>query len=257
MNARVDDKVAVVTGASRGIGEAIAAEFLASGARGVVITSRKPDNLEGAVARLGAGERLAAVAARADTEEGAETAVSAAIDQFGACDILVNNAGTNPAIGPLMDVQMGAVDKTWHVNQRGPLVAARAAWHRWMKDNGGVICSTASVGGMRPGPMLGAYNTSKAALIFMTKQLALELAPGVRVVAVAPAVVKTKLSELLWADDGGEAAAKTHPIGRLGEVEDVANAVAYLCSDAASWITGVTLEIDGGVVNASGMLSAT
>jgi NAD(P)-dependent dehydrogenase (short-subunit alcohol dehydrogenase family) len=254
VESRVDGKVALVTGASRGIGEAIAQAFLASGARGVVITSRKQENLDEAAERLDGGDRLAAVAARSDTEEGASTAVQTAIDSFGSCDILVNNAGTNPAIGNLVDVDLGAIDKTWAVNQRGPLLYARAAWHGSMKDNGGVICNTASVGGMRPGPMLGAYNISKAALIFLTKQLAFELAPSVRVVGVAPAVVKTRLSEMLWAGDDGVSAASTHPLNRLGEVEDVANAVAFLCSDAAGWITGTTLEVDGGVVNASAVL---
>ena len=251
MDARVDDKVALVTGASRGIGEAIARGFLASGARGVVVTSRREENLEGATERLGNPDRVAAVAARADTEEGAHASVAAAVDRFGACDILVNNAGTNPAIGALVDVDLGAVDKTWSVNQRGPLLYARAAWHGWMKDHGGVICNTASVGGLRPGPMLGAYNISKAALIFLTKQLAFELAPTVRVVGVAPAVVKTRLSELLWKEDDGAAAATTHPLARLGEVDDVANAVVFLCSEQAGWLTGLTLEVDGGVVNAS------
>lgn len=248
MDARVDDKVVLVTGASRGIGEAIAERFLASGARGVVITSRKAENIDAAASRLDDPDRVAAIVARSDTEEGARSATALAVERFGACDIVVNNAGTNPALGPLMEVDIGALDKTWAVNQRGPLLYARAAWAAWMREQGGVICNVASVGGLRPGPMLGAYNISKAALIFMTKQLALELAPGVRVVAVAPSVVKTKLSELLWRDDESAAAA-THPLQRLGEPEDVANAVVFLCSDQASWLTGVTMEIDGGVVN--------
>ena len=251
VDARVDDKVALITGGSRGIGEALAAGFLASGARGVVITGRHRENLEAAALRLGNTDRVATVAARSDTEDDAIVAVTVAIEQFGACDILVNNAGTNPAIGSLVDVDLGAVDKTWAVNQRGPLIYARAVWHAWMKDHGGVICNTASVGGLRPAPMLGAYNISKAALIFMTRQLALELAPGVRVVGVAPAVVRTRLSELLWKEDDGASAAGTHPLGRIGEVDDVANAVVFLCSEQASWLTGTTLEVDGGVVNAS------
>lgn len=253
MDARVDDKVAVVTGASRGIGEAVAAELLASGARGVVITSRRTENLEGAVERLGAPERVHAIAARADDEADAARVMQAAVERFGACDILVNNAGTNPALGPLMEVDLGAVDKTWHVNQRGPLVYTRAAWQAWMRDHGGVVCNTSSTGGLRPSPGIGAYNISKAALIHMTKQLALELAPDVRVVGVAPAVIKTRLSELLWKEDES-AAASTHPMQRLGEPEDVANAVVFLCSDQASWLTGVTLEVDGGVINAGGSL---
>ena len=120
VDARVDDKVALITGGSRGIGEAIAAGFLASGARGLVITGRRQENLESAALRLGNTDRVATVAARSDTEDDAIAAVTAAIEHFGACDILVNNAGTNPAIGSLVDVDLGAVDKTWAVNQRGP-----------------------------------------------------------------------------------------------------------------------------------------
>ncbi len=250
MEARVDDKVALVTGASRGIGEAIAAGLLAGGARGVVITSRKPENLEAAAERLGEPGRVLAVPGRSDDPDDADRAVRSAVEEFGSCDILVNNAGTNAAPGNLVDVDLAAVDKTWAVNQRGPLIMTQAAWRHSMHRRGGVICNTASVGGLRPGPFLGAYNISKAALIFMTKQLAMELAPSVRVNAVAPAVVKTRLSEMLWKEDEA-AAASLHPLQMLGEPEDVANAVVFLCSNQARWITGVTLEVDGGAVNAS------
>jgi 3-oxoacyl-[acyl-carrier protein] reductase len=251
MEMRVEDKVALVTGASRGIGEATAAAFLASGARGVVITSRRQENLDEAVARLGAPDNLMAIAARADDEADADRVASATVEQFGSCDILVNNAGTNVAPGNLVDVDLSAVDKTWSVNQRGPLIMTRAVWRHSMRDNGGAICNVASAGGLRPGPVIGAYNISKAALVFMTRQLALELAPTVRVNAVAPAVVKTRLSEALWEADEAAAAA-THPLGRLGEPDDVAAAIVYLCSDQASWVTGACLEVDGGVVHASG-----
>ncbi len=251
MDVRLDGKVAVVTGGSRGIGQAIAEEFLRSGAAGVLITTRRQENAEGAsdeiIRSTGAGDRLEAVVARADSREDADRTVARAIERFGSCDILVNNAGTNPAPGLLADVDLGAVDKTWAVNQKGPLMWAQAAWHGWMAEHGGVIVNTASIGGLRPGAVLGAYNISKAALIFMTGQLALEMAPGVRVNAVAPAVVKTRLSAMLWSGNE-EGAAALHPLGRLGEVEDVANAVTFLASDKATWITGVTLPIDGGVI---------
>ncbi len=251
MDVRLDGKVAVITGGSRGIGQAIAEEFLRSGAAGVVVTTRREENAESArgaiVEATGAGDRLEAMVARADSREDADRAVAAAVARFGSCDILVNNAGTNPAPGLMADVDLGAVDKTWAVNQKGPLMWSQAAWHVWMAEHGGVIINTASTGGIRPGAALGAYNISKAALIFLTQQLALEMAPGVRVNAIAPAVIKTRLSAVLWAGNEDGAAA-LHPLGRLGEVEDVANAVTFLASDKASWITGVTLPIDGGVI---------
>ncbi len=248
----VETKVAIVTGASRGIGHATAAELLAAGAKGVTITGRKSDTLEQAAAELVsqgfAADRVLAVAARADSEEDADRAVSATIERFGSLDILVNNAGTNPSPGPLMEVELGAIDKTWAVNQRGPLLWTRAAWREWMSAHGGCVVNVASVGGLRPAPVLGAYNISKAALVFMTHQLAFELAPDIRVNAVAPAVVKTRLSEMLWSGNE-ESAAATHPLNRLGETSDVAKAITFLCE--SDWITGVVLPVDGGVVGAS------
>ena len=250
MDVRVEGKVAVVTGASRGIGEATAAELLDSGAAGVVITSRRDENITAAAERLGGGDRVLALAARADSEEDARNAIGAAVDRFGSCDILVNNAGTNPSAGNLSDVDLGAVQKTWAVNQLGPLVWAREAWSQSMADHGGAIVNIVSVGGLRPGPFIGAYNISKAALAHTTRQLAHEFAPGVRVNAVAPSVVRTRLARALWEGIEQEVGA-AHPLGRIGEPADVARAIVFLASDAASWITGVVLPVDGGVLGAS------
>lgn len=250
MQIRFDRKVALVTGGSRGIGEAIAAEFLESGARGVAVTSRRADNLEAVAQRLGSSPELLTIEAKADDEQAAAAAVAAVVERFGSCDILVNNAGTNPSAGPLVDVDLGAVDKTWAVNQRAPLVWSREVWRQWMSKAGGSIVNVASVGGLQPGSALGAYNVSKAALIHLTRQLAFEMAPGVRVNAVAPSVVRTRLSALLW-DGIEEHTASLHPLKRIGEPEDVAAAVAFLASDQASWITGVVLPIDGGATGAS------
>ncbi len=250
MEARVDGKVALVTGGSRGIGEAVAAELLASGAGGVTITGRKPENLAAAAGRLGNEDRVLTLVARADDPEAAAGAVTATLERFGRLDILVNNAATNPAPGPLADVDLGALEKTWAVDQLGPLLQARAAWDQALRHHGGAIVNVASVGGMMPAPVLGAYNVAKAALIHLTRQLAFEMAPGVRVNAVAPSVVRTRFSALLW-DGVEEQAAAAHPLGRIGEPEDVARAVVFLASDAASWITGVVLPVDGGVTGAA------
>ncbi len=251
-----EGKVAIVTGASRGIGLATARAFVDNGAEGVVITGRRPENLDQAVAQLVASgvdpSRVLATVARADSEEAATATVAAAIERFGGAHILVNNAGTNVSAGNLMEVDISAVDKTWEVNQRGPLIWSRAVWNGWMRDHGGSIVNVASVGGLRPSPMIGAYNISKAAVIFMTHQLAFELAPTVRVNAVAPAVVKTRLSEMLWKSDE-KAAAAVHPLNRLGEPDDVARAIVYL--SGADWLTGVILPVDGGVSGATGGLA--
>ena len=249
MEIRVDDRVALVTGASRGIGLAVVQELLAGGARGVVITSRKPVNLDRALSEIGNADRVLAVAGGADDDHHAAEAVGAAVERFGALDILVNNAATNPVGGNIIDIEMQAIDKIWAVNQRGPLVFAREAWRQWMQEHGGSIVNVASVGGLQPAPLLGAYNVSKAALIFLTRQLAYEMAPTVRVNAIAPGIVKTRFSRALW-EMNEEGAAGLHPLGRLGEVDDVTGAVMFLCSNASSWITGVTLPIDGGITGA-------
>lgn len=253
MDVRVEDRVALVTGASRGIGEAIVAELLASGVRGVVITGRRPEALAEVADRLG-GDRVHAVPGNATDPDHAAEAVRAAVDTFGACDVLVNNAGTNPSGGAIMDVELSAVDRTWDVNLRAPLVFARTSWHQWMAQHGGAIVGIGSVGGLDPSPFIGAYNVSKAGLHHLTRQLAHEMAPKVRVNAVAAAVVKTTLSRALWASDE-EAAAAAHPLQRLGTPEDVARAVTFLASEASSWITGVVLPVDGGASGAAAGLA--
>lgn len=253
MDVRLTGRAGVVTGASRGIGEAIARAMLEAGAEGVVLTGRRPETIEALAGEL--GPRAVAVAGNVRDADHAAEAVAVAVREFGSCGLLVNNAGTNPSGGSIADVDMSAIDVTWDVNQRAPLVWARAAWHGWMKENGGSILSIGSVGGIAPAAMIGAYNVSKAAVHHLTRQLALEFAPGVRVNAIAAAVVRTRLSEALWAADP-DAAAHGHPLGRLGEPEDIARAAVFLLSDAADWISGVVLPVDGGLSGAGGTLGA-
>jgi NAD(P)-dependent dehydrogenase (short-subunit alcohol dehydrogenase family) len=252
MDVSVEGKVALVTGASRGIGQETALEMLRSGARGVVITARKQEGVDQSkqdMVDAGAGaDQVLALAARADDEEAADRAAAATVEAFGSCDILINNAGTNPAFGNLMEVDLGALDKTWAVNMRAPLLWVRAVHRAWMADHGGSVVNVASVAGLRPSPFMGAYNISKAGLVHLTRQLALELAPHVRVNAVAPAVVKTRLAGALLEDEAATAA--LHPLGRVGEPADVARLIVFLASDAADWMTGAIVPIDGGVVGA-------
>jgi NAD(P)-dependent dehydrogenase (short-subunit alcohol dehydrogenase family) len=243
-----------VTGASRGIGRAVARGLAAAGAD-VVLSSRKLDVLEATAAELRtelaelgdrAGE-LAVVAANAGDPDAAAAAVDATLERFGAVDILVNNAATNPYFGHAIDIELGAFDKTVEVNWRGPLLWSQLAWRRWMQEHGGVICNVASIGGMSVETNIGVYNGTKAALLHLTRTLAAELAPGVRVNAVAPGLVKTDMARALW-EPHEEAIARQVPLARLGEPVDIADATVFLCSDAASWITGTSLVVDGGML---------
>jgi len=167
------------------------------------------------------------------------------VSHFARIDILVNNAGTNPAYGPLIDQDHARFAKTFEVNLWAPLLWTSLAVKAWMAEHGGAVVNTASIGGMHQSPYMGMYNATKAALIHVTKQLALELSPRVRVNAICPGVVRTRLAEALWKDHEQALSAST-ALGRIGEPADVASAVAFLVSDEASWITGETLVLDGG-----------
>jgi len=237
-------KVALITGASRGIGYGVAEALVARGDR-VVITGRTEDALKEAVEQLGA-ERAIYVAGKAHDEAHQAVAVERTMEAFGRVDHLVNNAGTNPVFGPIADLDLNVARKVFETNVISALGFAQKTWHAWQKDNGGAIVNIASVAGLAPSPFIAAYGVSKAALINLTQQLAHEFAPKVRVNAIAPAVVKTKFAQALYEGREAEAAA-AYPLARLGVPSDIGGAAAFLTSEQSAWVTGQTLVVDGGI----------
>jgi NAD(P)-dependent dehydrogenase (short-subunit alcohol dehydrogenase family) len=247
MELRLDGKVALVTGGSRGIGRAIAARFAQSGAN-VMISSRKADALADAAASMdGLDGDVAWQAANVGDPDAAQQTVDATVARFGALDVLVNNAATNPYFGALMDLDLARAQKTVRVNQEAALVWTQCAWRASMADNGGSVINLSSVGGLSVEAGIGWYNVTKAAVVHLTRQLAYEMGPGVRVNALAPGLVRTDFARALW-ERSGDAVARRLPLKRLGEPDDIAKAALFLASDAASWITGHVLVVDGGAL---------
>ena len=246
-------RIALVTGASRGIGSAIA-EALAEHGATVVLSSRKQEGLDAEAARI--NERFPGkaegIAAHAGRQEDIERLVTTVMERHGQIDILVNNAATNPFFGPLMNMDMPAWDKTFEVNLRGVFFLTKLVYDASMESKGGAIVNIASIGGIRPGFGLGAYNVTKAGVIMLTRQLAKEIGSNVRVNAIAPGLIKTRFAEALW---GNEELLKrvidTNPMGRIGTPEEIAGAVVFLVSDAASYVNGEVIVIDGGGGEAS------
>ena len=239
-------KVALVTGGSKGIGKAIAQGFADAGAS-VMISSRKQEQLDAAAADIqsrGIAGEVATFAANAGEIDAARACVEATLERFGQLDILVNNAATNPYFGATLGVEPAQFDKTFQVNLRGPLFWSQAAHELALAEHPGVIVNVSSVGGLRTEFGLGVYNLTKAALIHLTRQLAMELGPN-RVVGIAPGLVQTDFSALLIENFGDDLAARM-PTKRLGTPEDIANLAVFLVSEQASWITGETFVIDGG-----------
>jgi NAD(P)-dependent dehydrogenase (short-subunit alcohol dehydrogenase family) len=247
MEISLEGRVALVTGASRGIGKAIAATYAAAGAD-VLLSSRKQDALEAAADDIGtAGGKLEVFAANAGEPDQIAACVAATVERFGRVDILVNNAATNPYMGRPVDIDMPRFDKTWQVNYRGPVVWVQEAWKASMAEHGGNVINIASIGGLSVEPSIGHYNVTKAALMHLTRTFAADLSPGVRVNAIAPGLVKTQLARALWEPAEQAIAART-PLGRLGEPQDIADAALFLASDLSSWMTGQTIVVDGGAL---------
>lgn len=251
MSTRFEGRTAIVTGASRGIGLAIAQRLVDDGAK-VVITARKQEALDAAAAQLGGPEVALAVAGRADDTAHQDEVIARAIETFGGADLLVNNTGINPVYGPLVDLDLDAARKILEVNVLSTLSWVQKVNAAWQREHGGAIVNVASVGGLRPAPNIAMYGVSKAAVIHLTEELAVELGPNIRVNAVAPAVVKTRFATALY-EGREEQVASAYALKRLGVPEDIGSVAAFLLSDDAGWMTGQTLVVDGGVLLAGGV----
>ena len=250
MTIRLEGKAALVTGASRGIGLGVAERLVAEGAK-VCITARKQDTLDQAAERLGGRDHAIAVAGRSDDVEHQADAVRQTLAAFGSLDLLVNNTGINPVYAPLVELDLGAARKIFEVNCLAALSWVQQAHQAWMGDHGGSVVNVSSVAGVQPAPGIAFYGASKAMLSHLTRDLAVELGPGIRVNAVAPAVVKTKFATALYEGREGEVAA-AYPLKRLGTPSDIGSVVAFLLSEDAGWLTGQVIVVDGGVTLTGG-----
>lgn len=249
------DKVAIITGASRGIGEAIAMAFAQEGAR-VMVSSRKQDLLEAVVERIKSrGGDAIGLAAHMGEPEQVRVLVEKTVEHWGSVDIAVNNAATNPHFGPLLTADEGQLEKILDVNLKGYFRLCKEVEPIMRAQGGGKIINLASIAGMRPALNMGVYSISKAGVLMLTQILASELgSANIQVNALAPGLIRTKFSQALWENESlvKSVEART-PAGRLGEVEDVAGAAIFLASSAADYITGEVVVIDGGTSLSSGL----
>lgn len=255
---------AIVTGGTRGIGHATALQLAASGAN-VVITGRKPETVVPAAEELQAAAReqnpdagrVIGIAAHVADPEAAKKACTQAVEEFGRLDVLINNAGTNPAFGPVHKQTAEIMTKVFQINTIGPVIWTSAAIAAGLgkaagtdtADRGpaGAVVNVSSIGALSMEDYIGVYNASKAALLHLTKQMARELAPRIRVNSISPGVVRTKLSEALWKENE-DSTSTLIPAGRIGEPEDIADAIAFLAAPTSSWLTGENLVVDGGML---------
>jgi NAD(P)-dependent dehydrogenase (short-subunit alcohol dehydrogenase family) len=247
VNFSLKGKVALITGGSRGIGRAIALAFAEAGAK-VAISARKFPDLEAVAKEITAmGGECLPIASRVAKVEECKSLVEQVKAKFGRIDILVNNAGTNPYPGPIVDAEEWAWDTTMNVNLKGPFILSQLVARMMKEQGGGSIINISSVAGLRPGG-LPIYSVSKAGLIMLTQVMSRELGQyKIRVNAIAPGVIMTRLSEMLWKDPKAtDTAIKRNTVARLGKPEDIAAAALYLASDSAGYVTGITLSVDGG-----------
>ncbi|MCW2848455.1 MAG: short-chain dehydrogenase/reductase [Marmoricola sp.] len=247
MTASMINRTAIVTGGSRGICLAAAKAMLDRGSN-VCLTGRHEDQLAEALDHLAAPGRAISVCGHAAEPEHQEATVARTMETFGSVDVLVNGVGINPFYGSTSDLPQDVALKMYRTNVLAPLAWFTVCEKVWMGEHGGSVVNLSSAGAFRGGPLLGSYGVTKAALVRLTEQLALEKAPlGIRVNAVAPGTVRTRFAAQFW-EGNEEAAAAAYPLGRAGEPEDVAEAIAFFASDDSSWITGQTLVIDGGLL---------
>jgi NAD(P)-dependent dehydrogenase (short-subunit alcohol dehydrogenase family) len=241
-------KVAIVTGASKGIGEAIARGLAAFGAR-VVLSSRKLEAVEAAAKGIREqGGEAAAVAAHVGETAALRALVERTVELFGGIDVVVNNAATNPVYGPLLHTDEGVFDKIMAVNVRGPLELAKLAHPHMVKRGGGSVINISSIGGLSPEPLLGLYSVSKAALVSLTKVMAQEWgSDGIRANVICPGLVRTKFSAALWQNEQTlKEFVRTLPLGRIAEPEEMVGLALFLASPASSYCTGGVYVADGG-----------
>lgn len=244
-------KVAIITGASKGIGKAIAEHFSANGAS-VVINSRKQDALDLVADGISAktGNEVLSIAGNAGDIAFLKELLEATVNKFGGIDIIVNNAATNPVYGPSLECDSLAFDKIMGINVRTPFEFAKIAHPVLKSRGGGSIINVSSIAGITPDPGLGMYSVSKAALNMLTKVLAKEWgSDGIRVNSICPGLIKTKFSQALWQDEKTLAHfTKRLPIARMGTTDEIAAIALYLASDSSKYTTGTILPVDGGTV---------